>query len=230
MQSYISKYLLGIKDTIPNKKRESDDFINLETELSYLLSTKEWNKTEEELSSQLARRVDITKKFQTKYTLNWKKLALFLSSLSYPFYYLDFETFQQPIPEFKGISPFQQIPFQYSVHVEQNNQTLEHKEFLGKEGSDPREQLVKQLIKDIPMNATILAFNASFEQMVLKGLAKQFAQYEDHLLSISENIIDIAIPFQKRYYYLPQMKGKHSIKIVLPLLVPEMAEARETAG
>jgi len=57
MQSYISKYLLGIKDTIPNKKRESDDFINLETELSYLLSTKEWNKTEEELSSQLARRV-----------------------------------------------------------------------------------------------------------------------------------------------------------------------------
>ena len=75
------------------------------------------------------------------------------------------------------------------------------------------------------MNATALAFNASFEQMVLKGLAKQFAQYEDHLLSISENIIDIAIPFQKRYYYLPQMKGKHSIKIVLPLLVPEMAEA-----
>ena len=75
------------------------------------------------------------------------------------------------------------------------------------------------------MNATLLAFNASFEQMVLKGLAKQFAQYEDHLLSISENIIDIAIPFQKRYYYLPQMKGKHSIKIVLPLLVPEMAEA-----
>ena len=157
--------------------------------------------------------------------INRNKLALFLSSLSYPFYYLDFETFQQPIPEFKGISPFQQIPFQYSVHVQQNNQTLEHKEFLGKEGSDPRERLVKKLIKDIPMNATVLAFNASFEQMVLKGLAKQFSQYEDHLLSISENIIDVAIPFQKRYYYLPQMKGRHSIKIVLPLLVPEMAEA-----
>jgi len=157
--------------------------------------------------------------------INRNKLALFLSSLSYPFYYLDFETFQQPIPEFKGISPFQQIPFQYSVHVQQNNQTLEHKEFLGKEGSDPRERLVKKLIKDIPMNATVLAFNASFEQMVLKGLAKQFSQYEDHLLSISENIIDIAIPFQKRYYYLAEMKGRHSIKIVLPLLVPEMAEA-----
>lgn len=97
MQSYISKYLLGIKDTIPNKKRESDDFINLETELSYLLSTKEWNKTEEELSSQLARRVDITKKFQTKYTLNWKKIkntkeaSSFLSSLATFILYVRFK-------------------------------------------------------------------------------------------------------------------------------------------
>ncbi|MAF94435.1 MAG: phosphomethylpyrimidine kinase, partial [Rhodospirillaceae bacterium] len=73
--------------------------------------------------------------------INREKLELFLSSLSYPLYYLDFETSQQPIPEFKGISPFQQIPFQYSVHIEQQNQTIEHKEFLGKEGSDPREQL-----------------------------------------------------------------------------------------
>ena len=169
--------------------------------------------------------VEASKSLAGKPQINREKLELFLSSLSYPFYYLDFETFQQPIPEFKGVSPFQQIPFQYSVHIEQQNQTIEHKEFLGKEGSDPREQLVTQLIKDIPMNATVLAFNASFEQMVLKGLAKQFTQYEDYLLSISENIIDIAMPFQKRYYYLPQMKGKHSIKIVLPLLVPEMAEA-----
>jgi len=169
--------------------------------------------------------VDASKSLEQKPQINKEKLELFLSSLSYPFYYLDFETFQQPIPEFKGVSPFQQIPFQYSVHIEQQNQTMGHKEFLGKEGSDPRKQLVTQLIKDIPINATVLAFNASFEQMVLKSLAKQFGEYRYHLLNISENIIDIAIPFQKRYYYLPQMKGKHSIKIVLPLLVPEMADA-----
>ena len=157
--------------------------------------------------------------------INRDKLALFLSSLSYPFYYLDFETFQQPIPEFKGISPFQQIPFQYSVHIEQQNQTIEHKEFLGKEGSDPREQLVTQLIKDIPMNATVLAFNASFEQSVLKGLAEQFPKYKDHLQNISNNIVDLAMPFQKKYYYQSEMKGKFSLKIVLPLLVPEMEKA-----
>ena len=30
------------------------------------------------------------------------------------------------------------------------------------------------------------------------------------------------IPFQKRYYYTPEMKGSYSIKYVLPALVPEM--------
>jgi hypothetical protein len=149
----------------------------------------------------------------------------FLELLTYPLYHFDFETFQQPIPEFKGISPYQQIPFQYSLHIEHKNKSIEHKEFLGVEGTDPRQTLVEKLIRDIPLNATTLAFNASFEQMVLKGLAKQFPQYKDHLLNISDNIVDLATPFQKRHYCLPDMKGKYSIKIVLPLLIPEMKKA-----
>jgi hypothetical protein len=152
-------------------------------------------------------------------------IQAFLDTLTYPLYHFDFETFQQPIPEFKGISSYQQIPFQYSLHIEHKDKPTEHKEFLGIEGSDPRQALVKQLIADIPLNVTTLAFNASFEQMVLKGLAKQFPQYKDHLLNISNNIVDLATPFQKKHYYLPEMKGKYSIKIVLPLLVPEMEKA-----
>ena len=100
--------------------------------------------------------------------------------MTYPLYHFDFETFQQPIPEFKGISPYQQIPFQYSLHIEHQDKPIEHKEFLGIEGTDPRQALVDRLVKDIPLNATTLAFNASFEQMVLKGLAKQFPQHKDH--------------------------------------------------
>lgn len=149
----------------------------------------------------------------------------FLDSLTYPLYYFDFETFQQPIPKFKGISSYQQIPFQYSLHIEYQDKSIEHKEFLGIEGTDPRQDLVKQLVADIPLNVTTLVFNASFEKMVLKGLASQFPQYKDHLLNISNNIVDLAIPFQKKHYYLPEMKGKHSIKVVLPLLVPEMEKA-----
>jgi hypothetical protein len=155
------------------------------------------------------------------------KLAIqsFLDSLTYPLYHFDFETFQQPIPEFKGVSSYQQIPFQYSLHIEHSDGSLVHEEFLGVEGADPRHTLVEKLINDIPLNATTLAFNASFEQMVLKGLAKQFPQHKDLLLNISSNIVDLATPFQKKSYYLPDMKGKYSIKIVLPLLVPEMESA-----
>ncbi|MBC8496016.1 MAG: DUF2779 domain-containing protein [Gammaproteobacteria bacterium] len=166
-------------------------------------------------------------RYARKGELEIDKLAIqsFLDSLSYPLYHFDFETFQQPIPEFKGVSSYQQIPFQYSLHIEQRDETIEHKEFLGIEGEDPRQSLVEKLVKDIPLNVTTLAFNASFEQMVLKGLAKQFPQHKEHLLNISNNIVDLAILFQKKHYYLPEMKGKYSIKIVLPLLVPEMEKA-----
>ena len=170
--------------------------------------------------------VDASKNAQdNRIEVNKNAIQSFLNSLTYPLYHFDFETYQQAMPEFNGIRPFQQIPFQYSLHIEHKDKPLEHKEFLGNQGSDPREPLVKQLVSDIPLGATVLAFNASFEQSVLKGLAEQFPKYKDHLQNISSNIVDLAMPFQKKYYYQPEMKGKFSIKIVLPLLVPEMEKA-----
>ena len=70
-----------------------------------------------------------------------------------------------------------------------------------------------------------MAFNSGFEKMVLKGLSNQFPQYTRHLLAIMGNMIDLATPFQKRQYYLPEMRGQHSIKTILPLLAPEMASS-----
>lgn len=149
----------------------------------------------------------------------------FLNTLSYPIYHLDFETFQQAIPEWKGISPYQQIPFQYSLHIEYSNGTIEHKEFLGEDGIDPRYELAKRLVEDIHMDATVLAYNMSFEKGVNAKLAESFPEFKDHLLSINENTKDLMFPFQKKYYVTPQMQGSYSIKYVLPSLVPEMAEA-----
>jgi hypothetical protein len=151
-------------------------------------------------------------------------IKLFLKSFNYPFYYFDFETYQQAIPEFEGVKPFQQIPFQYSLHIKNNSSKLGHIEFLAQSGSDPREDLVKQLISDIPPDVTVLAFNASFEKSVLVELAKRFPIYRERLQNIINNLVDLADPFRKKYYYHPEMKGKFSIKIILPLLVPEMEE------
>ena len=157
--------------------------------------------------------------------INKEKIQEFLNTLTYPIYHLDFETFQQAIPLWEGISPFMQIPFQYSLHIEQENGSIEHKEFLAIDGIDPREELSKNLCKDIPLNVTVLAYNMSFEKSVIKKLARNFPNLSSNLLSINENMKDLMLPFQKKYYVTPSMKGSYSIKYVLPALNKKMQEA-----
>ncbi len=159
--------------------------------------------------------------------INEEKIKEFVNTLTYPIYHLDFETFQQAIPEFKGISPYQQIPFQYSLHIEHLDGTLEQKEYLAQDSIDPREEIAKRLYEDIPSNVTVLAYNMSFEKGVIKRLAESFPDLSSHLLSINENMNDLMVPFQKKYYVTPLMNGSYSIKYVLPALVPEFAKAYE---
>ena len=146
----------------------------------------------------------------------------FLSKLYYPLYFLDFETFTQAIPEWDGLRPNQKIPFQYSLHyVEKDGGELFHKEFLAQEDSDPRENLAKRLVTDIPEGACVLVYNQWFEKSVIEELANQFSQYSDHLLDIHGNILDLMIPFQRKHYYTKEMKGRYSIKVVLPALMSD---------
>lgn len=165
---------------------------------------------------------------------NWKdrKIAIdqeainnFLETLDYPLYYLDFETFQQAVPQWRGISPYQQIPFQFSLHIEWDDGSLEHREFLAPEGADPRRALAEALVRAIPPSVTVLAYNMTFEKRVISQLTEAFGDLAEHLLAISDNMKDLMTPFQKQYYVMPQMRGSYSIKYVLPALVPQMAQA-----
>lgn len=145
----------------------------------------------------------------------------FLDTLTYPLYFLDFETYQQAIPEYDGVRPYMQIPFQYSLHyIEKQQGSLLHKEFLAESGIDPRRTLASQLVKDIPKNACILAYNMSFEKTVIKNLAKLYPNLKEHLLNIHDHIKDLMIPFLNRKYYCKEMQGSYSIKYVLPALFP----------
>lgn len=156
--------------------------------------------------------------------VNKDNIKSFLDTLTYPVYHLDFETYQQPVPEFDGISPYQQIPFQYSLHIEYEDSTLEHKEFLAKEGTDPRRALAEHLVQDIPQNVCSLAFNMSFEKTVIKRLAETFPDLAGHLMNIHDNMHDLMIPFKDQDYYSGAMQGSYSIKYVLPALYPNDPE------
>ena len=152
--------------------------------------------------------------------INKENIKEFLNTLSFPLYFLDFETYQQAIPLFDGVSPYMQIPFQYSLHYIKDN-TLEHTEFLGEEGTDPRRKLALKLISDIEPNACVLAYNMSFEKGVIKNLAKMYPDLSDNLMNIHDHIVDLMVPFYNRDYYNKNMKGSYSIKYVLPALFPD---------
>ena len=165
----------------------------------------------------------------------------FLSTLSYPLYFLDFETMQHPIPQFDRAKPYQQIPFQYSLHIKEMPDTVVeritdsgrclkftkrmapiHREFLApNDGSDPRRTLAEQLCRDIPMDVCVLAYNKKFEKNRIEELAILYPDLATHLLNIAGNIKDLLDPFQAGYYYLPAMGGSFSIKSVLPALFPD---------
>jgi hypothetical protein len=145
----------------------------------------------------------------------------FLDTLSYPLYFLDFETFQSAVPLFDSTKPYEQIPFQYSLHaMDRECGEVRHYEFLAEVGADPREDLAKRLVADIPVDVCVLAYNRGFEKGVIKRLAEEFPAYASKLMNIHDNILDLMAPFRSKYYYAKEMQGSYSIKYVLPALIP----------
>lgn len=159
--------------------------------------------------------------YQKKPRIQVKEIKKFLQTLSYPLYFLDFETFLQAVPTFEGEKPYLPIPFQYSLHVLQREDApLEHYEFLAKEGTDPRRAIAEHLCEDIPKDVCILAYNAGFEKSVIKTLAGLCPDLCGHLMNLQKNIKDLLVPFRNYSYYCKEMEGSHSLKCVLPALYP----------
>lgn len=149
-------------------------------------------------------------------------IKAFLDTLSYPLYFLDFETFQTCVPIYDGTKPYQQVPFQYSLHyIEGPECELKHKEFLADENSDPRRAIAERLVEDIPQNVCVLAYNKAFECTRIKELAETFPDLSEKLLNIRDNIRDLLDVFRDGFVYDRAMGGSLSIKSVLPALFPD---------
>lgn len=166
--------------------------------------------------------VQVVSHLTGKGTVDKKSIRDFLDqNIRYPLYFLDFETMQDVVPQYEGTKPYQQIPFQYSLHwIEKPGGELKHTAFLAESGKDPRRALAEQLCHDIPLNACITAYNKGFECGRINELAEAFPALRYHLLNIRDNIVDFLDPFRAGYYYLPEMEGSFSIKKVLPALFP----------
>jgi CRISPR/Cas system-associated exonuclease Cas4 (RecB family) len=158
----------------------------------------------------------------------------FLKEIKYPLYFLDFETISPAIPLFDGTRPYQNIPFQFSLHIiEKPGAKPKHLEFLVDNPEDPRPAVVETL-RNIESKGTVLAYNASFEKGVIEDLIEAFPK-EKHLDSVLGRLVDLMVPFKNFWYYDPAQRGSASLKEVLPALTGksyanlEVSEGSEAA-
>lgn len=157
-------------------------------------------------------------------------ISEFLNNWEFPLYFFDFETIFPALPVLDGTRPFQQVPFQYSLHIlEEFGAEYSHKEFLAEPKDfsgisiDPRKKLIEQMKLDFGETGSIVAYNATFEISRLKELALAFPEDQTFIEAIIGRFVDLLIPFRNGWHYHPEMGGSASIKSVLPAIAPEFS-------
>jgi hypothetical protein len=137
-------------------------------------------------------------------------------------YFLDFETIGFGVPIWKGTRPYQQLPFQFSLHVVPPDGEMTHKEFLDLSGEDPSEAFARALISYCGATGPVFSYNAGFENGVMRVLAERFPHLSPGLLAIVERVVDL-LPIARNRYYHPNQHGSWSIKAILPTVCPDLA-------
>ncbi len=148
-----------------------------------------------------------------------KQIKHFLDNLQYPIYYLDFETINPAIPKFDGMKPYQRIPFQFSLHIQEKpDGELKHISFLAEGTDDPRKDFLQSLKDNLGDKGDILVYNQAFEKGVMNEGQTAFPEfkewYEENIMPRIKDLWDV---FKGFWYYSPKQKGSASIKAILPL-------------
>lgn len=149
------------------------------------------------------------------------ELRQLLADIAFPRSYLDFETITFVVPRWLGTRPFQQLPFQFSLHTESIDGQIRHDAFLDISGQSPLLGFVERLLEVIAESGPVIVWNQAFEATRLRELANLFPQYASSLMSIVGRMVDL-LPIYRRHYYHRDMRGSWSIKSVLPTVAPEL--------
>jgi len=155
---------------------------------------------------------------------NQAALDEFKGELEYPLCFMDFETIFPAVPVHDENRPYQQIPFQFSLHIQRSeNTTPEHYAFLGTPPVDPRPDFIEELLVRLGNSGSIFVWNQGFEMNRLREIARDCPEYSDQIDQVLERVVDLMVPFRRKHLYMPAMNGSYSLKAVLPALVPELS-------
>lgn len=156
--------------------------------------------------------------------INEEGIATALESYRYPLYFFDYETYAPGIPTFAGFSPYQRIPFQFSLHILRGpGEALEHLEFLQPDLADPTQSVAKLLNQHIDPEGSVVVWYAPFERGVNTEIARRAPDHRPAIERINGQIVDLRDIFADQHLVHPDFRGSTSIKAVLPVLVPELS-------
>ena len=146
-----------------------------------------------------------------------------LQKLEYPLYFFDYETYASAIPFFDGFRPYQNITFQYSLHVRKSaGSDVEHKYYLCDEYKNPIPDLLGQLSKDLGPKGSVLVWFETFEKTRNEEMAVKHKKHAAFLRGVNERVFDLMKVFKKDRYWRKEFFGSRSLKVVAPILVPDM--------
>jgi hypothetical protein len=147
-------------------------------------------------------------------------IADVLTGLKTPVHFLDFETFAPALPVLPGTSPYEAIPFQWSVHTLLETGEVRHQEYLHDGADDPRPRLAAALIDALGSDGTVVAYSG-YEKTCLSRREAALPELAADLARVRERLFDL-LPAIRTHVYDPAFRGSFSIKKVLPALVPDL--------
>lgn len=148
-----------------------------------------------------------------------QKAHAMLETWTYPLSYFDLEAISYPIPRYNNSRPYQDLPFQFSCHIQRSPESkLEHHEFLFNADADPRAAFINEMLKILPSSGSVVVYHQTYEMTKLKELANDFPQYVESIRSLLPRIVDLKKVIEESIYH-PEFLGSYSIKKVAPVLL-----------
>ncbi len=209
----VSDYSIHDIARIGLSKKKLEDLVDMNLEKFSILEVPE----DFELSDIQKNQVQVAQ--IDKKLIDKNAISEFLETIKYPISFLDYETFPSAIPRFSGYGPFNQIPFQFSLHIA-SEESIEpaHSEFIFSESTKPDIEFIEALQKQLPKTGSIIVWNKSFEMGINNKLVERNPEYKDFLENLNSKVVDLEDVFKKQMYVHKGFKGKTSIKFVLPTL------------
>src|SRR5437870_4198794 len=125
-------------------------------------------------------------------------------------------------PRRGGSQTWQNVPVEFSWHVEERGRGLVHHEWLAAGPADPRPALADAVVAACAGARKVVAYHASFERECIRRLAEAAPRCASELQRIEQKLVDL-LPLLRKHIYHPDFGGSFSIKRTLPALVPGLS-------